>query len=182
MKPNTVMTRARARSRSRMHREPFFGKSHIVLAAALLASLAASAPAQAQGSGEPHHIIVPVRTRVIVGDGMGSCNQYSVEVNGVKYACPDGSLSGFNIVAFYRVPGTDDNGMETLKLYKHAAIHTDGNMDKVKDCLDELLNDPEKDLLVIVSTFGQGGWRYEVNCRRVGKVRSHHRVPWHRLS
>jgi hypothetical protein len=162
MKPNTERTRVGSRSQGRIDAEPFFGKRHIALAVALLASLAASAPAQTGGgSGEPYHTILPVRTRVIAGAGLASCNQYSVVVNGVWYHCPDGSLSGFNIVAFKRQPVADANGRETLGLYKYATIHTDTGkgLQEVKDYLHGLLNDSNapKDLLVIVSTLGQVG-------------------------
>ena len=148
MKPNTEMTRACARSQARMDRERIFAKSHIALAVALLTSLAASAPAQSEvtGSREPDHIALPARTRVVDGDGM-SCNQYSVEVNGVKYACPDaGSLNGFNIVAFYRSPQTDPNELNkkpTLREYSHATIHTDNGLQPVKTYLDDLLTKSE---------------------------------------
>jgi hypothetical protein len=166
MNPHTEMKHVGSPSQARRHRKPFFGKSHIALAMALLASLAASAPAQSEESGEPHHIIVPVRTRVIGADPKGSCNQYSVEVNGVKYNCGDGSLSGVNIVSFYRQPAMR-NGWPTLGLYEYRAIHTDQGtgFQPVKDYLDHLLNDSEvsKDLLVIVSTFGQvGGHTWEI--------------------
>jgi hypothetical protein len=70
MKPTTKMTSVSSRSRARMHREPLFRKSHIALAVALLAWLAASAPAQTGGgTREPEHVIFPVRTRVVVNGG-----------------------------------------------------------------------------------------------------------------
>jgi hypothetical protein len=160
MKPNTITTYTRSRSQGRRHREPTFGKTHIALAVALLASLAASAQAQSEGSDEPHHVILPVRTRVIGADPKGSCNQYSVEVNGNSYHCTDGLLSGFNIVSFNRVPVTDADGWPTLKLYDYKTIHTDaGALKPVKDYLDLLLDNSKapKDLLIIVSSLGRDG-------------------------
>ena len=163
MKPNTEMTHTRSRSQGRRHREPFFGKRHIVLAVVLLASLAASAPAQSEGSGEPHHTIFPVHTRVIAGNGLDSCNQYSVEVNGESYHCPDGPLTGFNIVSLKRAPGMDAAGWPTLDLYEYKTIRTDGGGDHplkpVADYLDILLDDSKspKKLVIIVSTLGRDG-------------------------
>jgi hypothetical protein len=129
----------------------------------LLASFAASAPAQSEGSGEPHHTIFPVHARVIAGNGLDSCNQYSVEVNGESYHCPDGPLTGFNIVSFKRTPRVDAAGWPTLDRYQSTTIRTDGKGDRplkpVADYLDTLLDDsksPEK-LLIIVSTLGRVG-------------------------
>jgi hypothetical protein len=161
MKPNTIITRGGSRSLGRRHQEPFFGKRHIALAVGLIALLAA--PSQSEGSDEPYHVIFPVHTRVIAGNGLDSCNQYSVEVNGKSYHCQDGPLTGFNIVSFKRAPGMDAAGWPTLDLYEYKTIRIDGGGDRllkpVADYLDTLLDDsksPEK-LLIIVSTLGRVG-------------------------
>ena len=149
MKPNTEMKRVGARSQARMHRNRIFGKRHIVLAMALLASFGASAPAQTgDGTREPYHVMFPVQTRVIADGGGKSSNQYSVIVNGVPSTCPDGSLSGFNIVSFYRKPGTDGQGRPTLVQYDYACIHTDSGLEPVKQYLDKLLDDPIDDYII----------------------------------
>jgi hypothetical protein len=161
MKPNTEMINTGARSQAPIHRERIVGKRRIALAMALLASLAASAPAETGGgTDEPYHVIFPVRTRVIGTDPKGSCNQYSVEVNGVKYNCGDGTLSGVNIVSFYRKPVLDAEKRPMLELYEAAYIHTDTGtgFQKVKEFLDQLLSPgAPSDLLVIVSSMGRDG-------------------------
>jgi len=122
---------------------------------------ASLAQAQSVASGEPQKTVLPVRTRVIEGDGKSSCNQYSVQVNGVTYSCTDDPLTGFNIVAFNRTP---DPVTRKLVLFKSAAIRTDlgHGLRPVKEYLKSLLED-SPDLLVIVSAWGQvGGPMWEI--------------------
>jgi hypothetical protein len=121
MRPNTEMTRVSSRPTGRMDAEPFFGKSHIVLAVALLVSLAASAPAQseegpaiAESSGlaegqnaasgqsitEDSPVLVPFNTRVEQSCSDG--NHPGIEVGGQIYCAEEGLLTGVQALVLNR--------------------------------------------------------------------------------